>query len=194
MHIEVRIDATGDLCSHVRVFSLCQRIGKTPTCRDGGQDNDEPLRQAPSRSLRPTGRRRVSTRDRADRSISRHPDHADASPNIRVRPDPRTHNTKYSLPDALERRQSSAERFLFVCQGLRCGGFGRALVGPSTRRGLGRSVGCRVREWLSPKCRCSGFSRPRWSLRVVPDCPPGPASSLAARAGRRRRGVGRRRC
>jgi hypothetical protein len=29
------------------------------TCRDGGQDNDEPLRQAPSRSLRPTGGCRV---------------------------------------------------------------------------------------------------------------------------------------
>src|SRR5919106_1958138 len=40
------------------------------------------------------------------------------------------------------------------------------------RRGRGRSRGARVRERLAPKCRCSGFSRPRWiqesSLVVLP--------------------------
>jgi hypothetical protein len=47
---------------------------------------------------------------------------------------------------------------------------------------------CRVgayRRWsgsgvTSPKCRCSGFSRPRWSLRVVPECHPGPAAHWRA--------------
>jgi len=50
---------------------------------------------------------------------------------------------------------------LFV-KGFVVGLWARA-VDPSTRVGLGRSVSCWVREWLSPKCRCSGFSRPRWS-------------------------------
>src|SRR5918996_2946732 len=47
------------------------------------------------------------------------------------------------------------------------------------RRGRGRSRGARVRERLVPKCRCSGFSRPRWieesSLVVLP----GPLSAAA---------------
>jgi hypothetical protein len=42
--------------------------------RDGGQDSNGPVRQAPSRSLRPTGRCRVSDLSRADGSLSRRPE------------------------------------------------------------------------------------------------------------------------
>jgi hypothetical protein len=43
---------------------VSERLGWHHTCRDDGQDSDGPLRQAPSRSLRPTGGCRVGVRAR----------------------------------------------------------------------------------------------------------------------------------
>jgi hypothetical protein len=44
------------ICAAIALaFLFAQVTVRHRTCRDGGQDNDEPLRQAPSRSLRPTG-------------------------------------------------------------------------------------------------------------------------------------------
>jgi hypothetical protein len=66
MHIEVGVDTRGDPRwhrGHGHPF-VGKRVGWHHTCRDDGQDSDGPRRQAPSRSLRPTGGCRVSLRTR----------------------------------------------------------------------------------------------------------------------------------
>ena len=63
MDIEVRVDPSGDPArdsGHRHLF-LSLGVGDT-TPADDGQDSDGPPRQAPMRSLRPTGRCRVSVR------------------------------------------------------------------------------------------------------------------------------------
>jgi hypothetical protein len=51
--------------------SLADEVGWHHTCRDDGQDSDGARRQAPKRSLRPTGGCRMSLRDLVDGSLSR---------------------------------------------------------------------------------------------------------------------------
>ena len=64
--VEVGVDTSGDpewQGGHRHPF-VGKRVGWHHTCRDDGQDSDGPLRQAPSRSLRPTGGCRVAARTR----------------------------------------------------------------------------------------------------------------------------------
>jgi hypothetical protein len=61
--VEVGVDPSGDLIWHGgHGSSLLLLGGGAPAGRDGGQDNDGPLRQAPRKSLRPTGQYRVGVR------------------------------------------------------------------------------------------------------------------------------------
>src|SRR4029079_6632657 len=77
---------------------LLQRLGRHPPCRDGGQDNDEPLRQAPSRSLRPTGSCRSGHPEPVDRSISGQPGNTRRQPVQSSQTHPEYPPPTYSLP------------------------------------------------------------------------------------------------
>jgi hypothetical protein len=65
MHIEVRVDPSGDSARDSGHRHLFLSLGwVTPHRRNDGQDSDGPVRQAPMRSLRPTGWCRMSVRVR----------------------------------------------------------------------------------------------------------------------------------
>jgi len=66
MHVQVRVDTRGDPEWHRghRHPFVGKRVGWHRIGRDDGQDSDGPLRQAPSRSLRPTGGCREGVRAR----------------------------------------------------------------------------------------------------------------------------------
>jgi hypothetical protein len=66
VNVEMGVDTRGDAKwqgGH-RHPSVGKRVGGTTPAGSDGQDSDGPLRQAPSRSLRPTGGCRVSARTR----------------------------------------------------------------------------------------------------------------------------------
>ena len=65
MDVEVRVDPSGDRRAIVVIVIWSFRLGwVTPHQQDDGQDSEGPVRQAPMRSLRPTGWCRVSVRAR----------------------------------------------------------------------------------------------------------------------------------
>ena len=67
MHVEVGVDTADHSCHCVHANPFRSGVWHRAD-RDGGQDSNGPVRQAPSRSLRPTGRCRDSDLSRADGS------------------------------------------------------------------------------------------------------------------------------
>ncbi len=77
-----------------------------------------------------------------------------------------THNS--ALPRVVEVHRTKPLCVKSQCSGAR---EARRMMPLSTAGGSGLSLSW-VRELTDPKCRCSGFSRPRW-IRVAPDRRPG---------------------
>ena len=154
---------------HRHPFDRQSRVGWHHTCRDDGQDSDGPLRQAPSRSLRPTGGCRVTAPNQADGSLSRQPRNEASAGVSGVRPGSSSH------PHAGPHRHASGGSFqrpsdprCRLWERPRLGWGGSNLTNPVRGQRSGRDSNPRTLAGrsLSRRLRSTGLCHRSWSARA----------------------------